>query len=369
MLTVAEANYYEILDLKPSATAEEIKAAYLRFTKLVHPDKGGSGALFDQVKRAYETLSDPDLRDQYDRNGYVEQKAPDSEQAPGWRRTDRKPPRSSNAEQPLSENEQQDARDDVYDEPPASPPPPTSSSSNVETSTSGFQTSEVAKLFSTNPSWTLVISGVLLLGLGRAGTGFVSVGLLVLVAGFIGVLGRRKAAHRAAIERAGMASIDQMSGADFEHRMRVAFEIEGYTVYHVGQRGDFGAVLVLDAPGLRTVVQTKRWQQSVGPGAVQEVVASRAHYGANRAIVVTNSVFTKNAQALAKSNSVEMWDRGKLIDFLAAQEFGPPRSGHALFADEFRAGLPTAAKGVLVVIVGVLAAGAASSKSRRRRRR
>jgi hypothetical protein len=116
-------------------------------------------------------------------------------------------------------------------------------------------------------------------------------------------------------------------------------------------------------------VQAKRWSQSVGPGAVQEVVASRAHYGAHRAIVVTNSNFTKAAIELARSNDVEMWDRSRLIDFLATQDLGPARKGGGLLADELKAGAPTAFKGVLVVFLGVLAAAATGSKSGRKRKR
>jgi hypothetical protein len=123
---------------------------------------------------------------------------------------------------------------------------------------------------------------------------------------------------------------------------------------------------VLDAPGTRIVVQAKRWSQSVGPRAVQEVVASQAQYGTHNAIVITNSNFTKAALELALSNNVEMWDRSKLIEFLATQDLGPPRTGGALLADELKAGAPTAFKGALVVFLGVLAASAAGSKSGRK---
>ncbi len=54
---MAQTTFYEILELEPSATPEEIKAAYRQLSVKVHPDRGGSQALFRLVREAYETLS------------------------------------------------------------------------------------------------------------------------------------------------------------------------------------------------------------------------------------------------------------------------------------------------------------------------
>jgi restriction system protein len=383
MPSMADANYYELLDLESSATADEIKAAYLRIMKIVHPDKGGSGGLFRQIQMAYETLSDPVRRAAYDRNGYADQDERSSDPAPGWRGADNRPPNDPGPKAQSRSDSSTSREDSPDDEPPPSPPPSSDSGATVREGNPGTASSVARKHFATNPSWALFTSGILIAvlaaNIGKGSSGFVFIGICVAVVGFVGVLGKRKAAHHNAMQRAGIANIDLMSGSQFEQRMRVAFELDGYTVYHVGGRGDFGADLVLDAPGARVVVQTKRWSQSVGPGAVQEVVASRAHYGATRAIVVTNSTFTKNALELARSNNVEMWDRSRLIDFLATQHLGSPKTGKALFLDEMKAGAPTAFKGALTLItgaivvifgvIGELSSIAGGPKSRRRRKR
>jgi DnaJ-class molecular chaperone len=57
---------YEILEVSPAATQAEIKSAYRRLAPQVHPDQGGSMALFRLVQEAYETLSDGTLRSEYD---------------------------------------------------------------------------------------------------------------------------------------------------------------------------------------------------------------------------------------------------------------------------------------------------------------
>jgi DnaJ-class molecular chaperone len=46
----------EILGLGTGYTQAELKAAYRQKASQHHPDKGGDGALFDQVRKAYEML-------------------------------------------------------------------------------------------------------------------------------------------------------------------------------------------------------------------------------------------------------------------------------------------------------------------------
>ena len=47
-------NWWEVLQIAKTATADEIKRAYYKRAKETHPDSGGSAADFDQVKRAYD---------------------------------------------------------------------------------------------------------------------------------------------------------------------------------------------------------------------------------------------------------------------------------------------------------------------------
>jgi curved DNA-binding protein CbpA len=60
-------DYYQILQISPTATHAEIKAAYRRLAKLFHPDKNpGSEEKFKLIKEAYETLIDNTRRNRYD---------------------------------------------------------------------------------------------------------------------------------------------------------------------------------------------------------------------------------------------------------------------------------------------------------------
>ena len=67
---MSKRDYYEVLGLKKGATADEIKKAYRKLAKEHHPDKGGSEDKFKEISEAYDTLSDSDKKNNYDRFGH-----------------------------------------------------------------------------------------------------------------------------------------------------------------------------------------------------------------------------------------------------------------------------------------------------------
>ena len=60
---------YELLGVSRDASSDEIKRAYRRRARELHPDAGGDEEAFKQITHAYEVLSDPDRRARYDRFG------------------------------------------------------------------------------------------------------------------------------------------------------------------------------------------------------------------------------------------------------------------------------------------------------------
>ena len=60
------ADAYETLGVSKTATPEEIKTAYRKLASKHHPDKGGDTSKFQEIQTAYDTLSDPVKRQQYD---------------------------------------------------------------------------------------------------------------------------------------------------------------------------------------------------------------------------------------------------------------------------------------------------------------
>lgn len=64
-------DYYEVLGVSKSATADEIKRAYRKQALKHHPDKsGGDDSQFKEIGEAYEVLSDPQKRGAYDQFGH-----------------------------------------------------------------------------------------------------------------------------------------------------------------------------------------------------------------------------------------------------------------------------------------------------------
>jgi DnaJ-class molecular chaperone len=67
-------DYYEVLNLPKTATADEIKRAHRRLAKQFHPDANKSNPnatkRFQEIQEAYDVLSDPTKRTNYDQFGH-----------------------------------------------------------------------------------------------------------------------------------------------------------------------------------------------------------------------------------------------------------------------------------------------------------
>jgi molecular chaperone DnaJ len=72
---VSKRDYYEILALARTCTAEEVKVAYRKLAKEHHPDRNPGDHTaehkFKELSEAYEVLKDPDKRSAYDRFGHA----------------------------------------------------------------------------------------------------------------------------------------------------------------------------------------------------------------------------------------------------------------------------------------------------------
>ena len=58
-------NFYDVLGVQKNASEDEIKKAFRKLAVKYHPDNGGDENKFKEISEAYETLSNPDKRREY----------------------------------------------------------------------------------------------------------------------------------------------------------------------------------------------------------------------------------------------------------------------------------------------------------------
>lgn len=71
---MSKRDYYEVLGVDKSASKEDIKKAYRKLARQYHPDvnkDSGAEDKFKEAKEAYETLSNPQKKAQYDQFGHA----------------------------------------------------------------------------------------------------------------------------------------------------------------------------------------------------------------------------------------------------------------------------------------------------------
>lgn len=106
--------------------------------------------------------------------------------------------------------------------------------------------------------------------------------------------------------------IDGFTGAEFEHFVGEIFSADGYQVSYTKASNDKGIDIIARRGKLSLGIQCKCYSATVGVSAIQEVFSGKQFYSLDKALVVTNSTFTKAAIDLAQSTGVILWDRTML---------------------------------------------------------
>ncbi len=382
--SVSADTHYEVLGVEADATQDDIKAAYRRLSRQVHPDQGGSGALFRRVTEAYETLSDPERRKAYDDalrmpRGRPEPEEP-VEEAPGWVRVDDVPPEGDGAGRTDDGAAGGTAPDGAV------PPPRRTPDPDADGSFPGGEAdtrSGIGRFFALHPAGCLAGVGMVLIVL----PGFLRVhgapslgilGFLMVIVGTVALIGGRRVIRSGQALGLVAAEIDTMTGPQFESLLEALFSGLGCRVYRTGHKGGIGPELVIEQEGRRSVVMATRSAVPVGRGAVQQAIGAKAPHGATGAMVVTNATFTAHATTLAREHGVVLWDRRVLFAEMRRHSLAPTQgqgypaglSGGALLGAELRAGFSMLAKATAVVVgVMVVAKAASGTRPSPRRRR
>ncbi len=113
-----------------------------------------------------------------------------------------------------------------------------------------------------------------------------------------------------------MSEIDKMDGKTFEKACAEILRYNGFSQVEItGRSGDGGVDILAYKGSVRYAVQCKRYKNKLGNSSIQEVFSGKAYYHCDKAVVMTNSYFTRPAIKYAENLNVELWDR----DYLSQQ--------------------------------------------------
>ena len=103
-----------------------------------------------------------------------------------------------------------------------------------------------------------------------------------------------------------------MTGIEYEELCGIILKDAGWEVQFTRATGDQGVDILAKKGDIIAAVQCKRFSKPVGNKAVQEVIAGRSYYNANKAVVVAPNGFTPSAQDLAAASDVILTDHNLL---------------------------------------------------------
>ncbi len=125
--------------------------------------------------------------------------------------------------------------------------------------------------------------------------------------------------HRSRVNSLLDENIHIMSGVEFERYLKKVFEHLGARVKETPVSGDQGVDLIVIFENTSIAIQAKRWSDSVGNKAVQEVHTGKDFYQCSYSAVVTNSRFTRSAYELANTVGCMLIDGVKLNQLINGQ--------------------------------------------------
>lgn len=109
-----------------------------------------------------------------------------------------------------------------------------------------------------------------------------------------------------------LTHVDDMDGIEFEIYIANVLKYQGYTNIKLTEKYDYGVDIIAVKNGIRWGIQVKRYSGLVKAEAIRQVVTGLRVYDCDRAMVITNSLFSRVAIRLAKSNGCVLIDRSEL---------------------------------------------------------
>lgn len=113
-----------------------------------------------------------------------------------------------------------------------------------------------------------------------------------------------------------MVDADMMDGLRFEKYVAELLKSRGYRHITLTERYDYGVDIIAHKAGITWGVQVNRHKNIVKAEAVRQVVTALNKYKCQRAMVVTNSRFSRPASILAETNDCVLIGKAELADWI-----------------------------------------------------
>jgi len=109
-----------------------------------------------------------------------------------------------------------------------------------------------------------------------------------------------------------MANIDSLDGLAFEKYLVDLLRRKGYTNVRLTERYDLGIDIIAHKDGVTWGVQAKRYSHLVRAAAIRQVYTALNRYKCSRAMVISNSTYSRPARLLAQDTNTVLIDREEL---------------------------------------------------------
>ena len=113
-----------------------------------------------------------------------------------------------------------------------------------------------------------------------------------------------------------IANIDSMDGLEFERYVADLLRHRGYSGIRLTERYDLGIDIIARKNGITWGIQAKRYSGLVKVAAVRQAYTALTRYKCDRAMVISNSTYSRPAKLLAQDTHCALIDREELSKWI-----------------------------------------------------
>jgi restriction system protein len=127
-----------------------------------------------------------------------------------------------------------------------------------------------------------------------------------------GLMIYRAVCYRRILRSYTISNIDAMEGWQFERYLAELLRKRGHKDVRLTERYDYGVDIIAKKNGVTWGIQAKRYNKPVRAAAVRQVYTALIRYKCDRAMVISNSMYSRPAWELAKDTKTVLIGRDRL---------------------------------------------------------